>query len=411
MSPVENLRIATRALRANKLRSALTALGIIVGVAAVVCMVSVGAGAQAEVSEKIRTLGANLLLVLPGARSSGGARLESGTQPTLTEEDATAIRRELANVQVAAPLLSRSMPLVALNRNWKTLVAGINADYLVAREWQVVEGRAFNGDETVSAAKVAIVGAVIVDEVFDGRAGVGGSIRIGNVPFTVIGVLDKKGLGAAGRSQDDVVFIPLSTAKSRVLGAVHGTTREALDFISIKLADASVRPEVQREIEELLRQRHRIRRDASSDFRIENPADVLTARGAAVRTLGILLIAVAAVSLVVGGISIMNIMLVSVTERTREIGLRMAVGANRRDIRWQFLIEALILSLIGGGAGAILGAVAAIAIAWNAGWPVLISPWAIMIACGFAGLVGVSFGLYPAQKAARLDPIAALRFE
>jgi putative ABC transport system permease protein len=405
MSPLESLRIATRALRVNKLRSALTVLGIVVGVAAVVCMVSVGAGAQAEVSEKIRTLGANLLLVMPGARNSGGARLESGTQPTLTEEDAAAIRRELVDAQVAAPLLSRSMPLVAANKNWVTLVAGINADYLVAREWQVADGRSFMGDEIASGAKVAI------EELFDGRAGVGETFRIGNVPFTVIGVLDKKGLGAAGRSQDDVVFIPLSTAKSRVLGAVRGTTREALDFISIKVSDATAMSEMEREIEALLRQRHRIRGDAPSDFRIENPADVLVARGAAVRILGILLIAVAAVSLVVGGISIMNIMLVSVTERTREIGLRMAVGASRRDIRWQFLIEALILALMGGLVGAVLGAAAAVAIAWKAGWPILISPWAIILACGFAGFIGISFGLYPAHRAARLDPIVALRFE
>jgi putative ABC transport system permease protein len=386
-------------------------LGIVVGVAAVVCMVSVGTGAQTEVSEKIRTLGANLLLVMPGARNSGGARLESGTQPTLTEEDAAAIRRELVDAQVAAPLLSRSMPLVAANKNWVTLVAGINVDYLVAREWQVTDGRSFTGDEIASGAKVAIVGSVISEELFDGRPGVGETFRIGNVPFTVIGVLDKKGLGAAGRSQDDVVFIPLSTAKSRVLGAVRGTTREALDFISIKVSDATAMSEMEREIEALLRQRHRIRGDAPSDFRIENPADVLVARGAAVRTLGILLIAVAAVSLVVGGISIMNVMLVSVSERTREIGLRMAVGASRGDIRWQFLIEALILALIGGLVGAALGAAAAVAIAWKAGWPIMISPWAVILACGFAGFVGISFGLYPAHRAARLDPIVALRFE
>lgn len=411
MSPLESLRIATRALRVNKLRSALTVLGIVVGVAAVVCMVSVGAGAQAEVSEKIRTLGANLLLVMPGARNSGGARLESGTQPTLTEEDAAAIRRELGDAQVAAPLLSRTMPLVAANKNWMTLVAGINVDYLVAREWQVANGRSFTGEEITSGAKVAVVGSVIIEELFDGRAALGETFRIGNVPFSVIGVLDKKGLGAAGRSQDDVVFIPLSTAKSRVLGAVRGTTREALDFISIKVSDAAAMPEMERDVEALLRQRHRIRGDAPSDFRIENPADVLVARGAAVRILGILLVAVAAVSLVVGGISIMNIMLVSVTERTREIGLRMAVGANRRDIRWQFLIEALILALMGGLVGAVLGAAAAAAIAWKAGWPVLISPWAIILACGFAGLIGISFGLYPAHRAARYDPIVALRYE
>jgi len=411
MSALESLRIAMRALRVNKLRSVLTVLGIVVGVGAVVCMVSVGTGAQAEVSEKIRTLGANLLLVLPGAKNSGGARLESGTQPTLTEEDAASIRRELVDVQVAAPLLSRSMPLVATNRNWVTVVAGINADYLVAREWQIASGRSFTSDEITSGTKVAIVGSVIVEELFNGRAGVGETFRIGSVPFTVIGVLDRKGLGAAGRSQDDVVFIPLSAAKSRVLGAVRGTTREALDFISIKVSDASAMPEIERELEALLRQRHRIRGDAPSDFRIENPADVLFARGAAVRLLGSLLIAVAAVSLVVGGISIMNIMLVSVTERTREIGLRMAVGASRRDVRWQFLIEALILALMGGLVGAISGAVAAVAIALKAGWPILISPWAIILACGFAAFIGISFGLYPAHRAARLDPIVALRFE
>ena len=411
MNALESLRIAMRALRVNKLRSVLTVLGIVVGVGAVVCMVSVGAGAQAEVSEKIRTLGANLLFVLPGAKNSGGARLESGTQPTLTEEDAASIRHELVNVQVAAPLLSRSMPLVATNRNWVTVVAGINADYLVAREWQIASGRSFTSDEITSGTKVAIVGSVIVEELFNGRAGIGETFRVGSVPFTVIGVLDRKGLGAAGRSQDDVVFIPLSAAKSRVLGAVRGTTREALDFISIKVSDASAMPEIERELEALLRQRHRIRGDAPSDFRIENPADVLFARGAAVRLLGSLLIAVAAVSLVVGGISIMNIMLVSVTERTREIGLRMAVGASRRDIRWQFLIEALILALMGGLVGAISGAVAAVAIALKAGWPILISPWAIILACGFAAFIGISFGLYPAHRAARLDPIVALRFE
>ena len=411
MSPLESLRIATRALRVNKLRSALTVLGIVVGVAAVVCMVSVGAGAQAEVSEKIRTLGANLLLVMPGARNSGGTRLESGTQPTLSEEDAAAIRRELVDAQVAAPLLSRSKPLVAANKNWVTLVAGINADYLVARDWQLTDGRSFTGDEMASGAKVAIVGSVIIEELFDGRTGIGETFRIGNVPFTVIGVLDKKGLGAAGRSQDDVVFIPLSTAKSRVLGAVRGTTREALDFIAIKMSDATAMSAMEQEIEALLRQRHHIRGEAPSDFRIENPADVLIARGAAVRVLGILLIAVATVSLVVGGISIMNIMLVSVTERTREIGLRMAIGASRRDIRSQFLIEALILALMGGLVGAVFGAAAAVAIAWKAGWPILITPSAIILACGFAGLIGISFGLYPAHRAARLDPIVALRFE
>jgi putative ABC transport system permease protein len=405
------MRIALGALRANKLRSGLTMLGIIVGVAAIVCVEAVGAGAQAEVTEKIRTLGANLLLIAPGAPASGAVRLETGTMATLTEDDAAAVRRQIRDVQVAAPLLSRTMHLVSGNKNWVALVAGVNLDYLVAREWRIDSGRSFAASELDSAAKVAIVGSVIENELFPGRTAVGETLRIGDVPFTVIGVLDKKGLGAAGRSQDDVVFIPLATAKNRVLGAVHGNSREALDFISIKISDAGAINDAKKEIEALLRQRHRIRADAASDFSIENPADVLTAREGAVRTLDILLLAVASVSLLVGGISIMNIMMVSVTERTREIGLRMAIGARRSDIRLQFLIEALTIAFVGGLIGGLFGTVAAIAIALKAGWPVLISPWAILLSCGFAGFIGTFFGLYPAHRAARLDPIVALRFE
>jgi putative ABC transport system permease protein len=410
MSLLESLTIAVRSLCVNKLRSALTALGIIVGVAAVVCMISVGAGAQADVAEKIRTLGANLLVVMPGAQSSGGARLEAGTQATLTEEDASAIRRELNDVLVAAPLLAHSAHIVARGKNWATNVAGITTDYLIAREWRLSSGRPFTESELEIGEKVAIVGSVIVKELFDGAPSLGETIRIGNVPFTIIAVLENKGEGV-GRSQDDVVFIPLSAGKSRVLGAVRGGTREALDFIAVKVSDPVAIPEVKGQLEALLRQRHRLRSDAASDFRIENPMDVLATRQRANQTLHHLLTAVASVSLIVGGISIMNIMLVSVTERTREIGLRMAVGARRRDIRRQFLIEAMALAAAGGVIGALIGAAAAAIIAWKAAWPVLISPWALLLACGFAGGVGVFSGLYPAYRASQLDPIVALRFE
>ena len=410
MSLLESLTIAVRSLCVNKLRSALTALGIIVGVAAVVCMISVGAGAQADVAEKIRTLGANLLVVMPGAQSSGGARLEAGTQATLTEEDASAISRELNDVLVAAPLLAHSAHIVARGKNWATNVAGITTDYLIAREWRLSSGRPFTESELEIGDKVAIVGSVIVKELFDGAPSLGETIRIGNVPFTIIAVLENKGEGV-GRSQDDVVFIPLSAGKSRVLGAVRGGTREALEFIAVKVSDPVAIPEVKGQLEALLRQRHRLRSDAASDFRIENPMDVLATRQRANQTLHYLLIAVASVSLIVGGISIMNIMLVSITERTREIGLRMAVGARRRDIRRQFLIEAMTLAAAGGVIGALIGAAAAAIIAWEAAWPVLISPWALFLACGFAGAVGIFSGLYPAYRASQLDPIVALRFE
>lgn len=416
MNFFESMRIAWRALRVNTMRSILTVLGIIVGVAAVVCMVSVGAGARAQVSEKIRTLGANLLLVTPGAQNTGGVRKEAGTRHTLNEEDAIAIRREIRMVQVAAPVLSRAAQVIAGNKNWASLVAGVNPDYLIAREWPLRAGRAFSAAELEAGAKVAIIGDMVAEQLFADQSSqapsaIGETLRIGNVPFTVIGVLDKKGQGAMGRNQDDVVFIPLSTAKSRVLGAVRGNTRDALDFIVVKVADAAALPEVQKGVAALLRARHQLRKDAPDDFNIENPADILSAREGAVRTLGFLLTAVASVSLIVGGISIMNIMLVSVTERTREIGLRMAVGARRRDIRRQFLIEAATLALLGGLIGALFGCLGAIAIAWQAQWPILISPWAVVLACGFSGLVGILFGFYPAYRASRLDPMVALRFE
>ena len=376
-----------------------------------VCMVSVGSGAREEVSEKIRTLGANLLLIKPGAKVSKGARLEAGTGHTLTLEDAGAIKREIRDVLAAAPILSRPMQVIAGNRNWATLVAGVDGDYLMAREWRIQSGRAFTADELSLGAKVAVVGSAIDQELFTGSSGLRETVRIGNVPFRIIGILETKGQGAAGRSQDDVIFIPLSTAKSRVLGAIRGTRRDAMDFLLIKASDQQAVPKVEAEVRSLLRDRHDLRQDAADDFSIENPADVLTANAAAVRTFGYLLISVASVSLIVGGISIMNVMLVSVTERIREIGLRVAVGAHRSDIQVQFIIEAAALALVGGLFGVMAGCVGAIFIAWRAGWPVLISPEAILLSWVFAGLVGIIFGLYPAYRAARLDPIVALRCE
>jgi putative ABC transport system permease protein len=386
-------------------------LGIVIGIAAVICMMSVGMGAQSDVADKIRTLGANLLLVRPGAQTSGATRLEAGTAHTLTDDDASAIRRLVPGVVVAAPLLSRSAHLVAGDRNWTSLVAGIGDDYLVAREWHIQSGRTFTPEELVFDRKVAIIGSDIVGQLFDGGSALGKTLRIGRVPFTIIGMLATKGQGPAGISQDDVVFVPLSAAKSRLLGAVRGGTREALDFILVKVSGQESMPGVADGIATLLRQRHRLMRDVPNDFSIQNPTDVLTARKGAVRTLGTLLISIALVSLAVGGISIMNIMLVSVTERTREIGLRMAVGACRQDIRIQFLAEAVVLALTGGLLGSLAGCAAASMIAWRAGWPVVIGPMSIILACGFATIVGIVFGLYPAHRASRLDPIVALRCE
>jgi putative ABC transport system permease protein len=407
----DNLRVAFRALRVNSMRSALTMLGIVIGVAAVITMVAVGSGAETQVAERIRSLGANVLLVIPGAQNTGGTRLGSGTRHTLTEDDAAAIATAVSSIQAAAPAMSRTAQVIRGNRNWATTVAGITNDYLLVREWEIGAGRGFTSEEIAAADKVAIVGATVLEHLFGAPDVMGQELRINNVPFTVIGTLSRKGQSPTGRDQDDVVFIPLTTAKTRVLGRTHEVNRHAVDLILVKVTGAALMGEAEQDVRRLLRERHRRIGDAPDDFTVRNAAEIQEARQQAARTLTLLLAAVAAVSLIVGGISIMNIMLVSVTERTREIGLRLALGAAQHHVRNQFLVEAVTLAVLGGVAGTALGIGAAVAIAEMAGWPILIAPGAILLAVGSAAAVGIFFGWYPALKASRLDPIEALRFE
>jgi putative ABC transport system permease protein len=391
-------------------------LGIVIGVAAVVCMVAVGAGAQSRVSEQIRGLGTNILYILPGAAQEGGAHLATGTRHNLTDDDAAAVVQEVAGIEIASPMIARTAQVIAGNRNWSTTVSGNDSGYLLAREWGLVAGRTFSAAEIDSGGKVAIIGRVVAERLFDGQPRLGDTLRIGSVPFTIIGVLDKKGQNAAGGSRDDVVIIPLATARSRVPGSDsevnrRAVNRRAVDFIIVKFQGSGALEPIKRQITEVLRRHHRLNSNAPDDFNIYNPADILAAQKGSARVLGLLLASIASVSLIVGGISIMNIMLVSITERTREIGLRMAVGARRRDIRRQFLIEATVLAVIGGAIGVAIGSAAAVVLAFYSGWPVLISPWAVVLACGFSTLVGLIFGAYPASRAARLDPMVALRYE
>jgi putative ABC transport system permease protein len=412
MNSWECMRSAIRALHANLLRSALTMLGIVIGVAAVIAMVAVGSGAQTQVADQIRSLGSNVLLVQPGSSRDGAVRLGAGSRHSLTEDDATAIAGEVPEVLTAAPTVAGNAHLVHGNLNWASLVGGVTPDYLIARDWSVAKGRSFVSEELDIAAKVVLLGATTAEKLFPNEEPLSQVVRIANVPFTVVGVLGEKGQAAAsGRDQDDVALIPLSAAKLRVLGARSQVSRQSVDFIMVKAASTAAMAGVQQEIEELLRQRHRLAPGTDDDFQVREPADAMQAQAAAARSLTLFLAAVASVSLVVGGISIMNIMLVSVTERTREIGLRQAVGARRWDIRNQFLIEAVMLSLLGGLTGIALGIGVAIAIAELLRWPIFVSPLAVLVAFAFAGAVGVFFGFYPAHKASRLDPIEALRFE
>jgi putative ABC transport system permease protein len=406
----QSARIALRALRVNKLRSALTMLGIIIGVGAVIAMVAVGAGAQARVAEQIQSLGSNLIIVLSGSVTSGGIRMGFGSQLTITEDDAVAIAREVPAVQAAAPAMRGTAQVIAGNLNWSTVVHGVTIDYFEAREWPITGGRIFSPEEIDGAVKVAVLGQTTALNLFPDEDPVGQIIRVKKVPFTVVGVLGRKGQSSWGQDQDDVILIPLSTARKKVLGTPQSGPR-AVGSISVKVRTGEDMQEAESEIRELLRQRHRLQPYQDDDFFLRNLSEVLQTQEESSKVMTYLLAAIASVSLLVGGIGIMNIMLVSVTERTREIGLRMAVGARSRDILVQFLVEAITLSLIGGLIGVAVGLAASEAISYMAEWRTLVAPRSIALAFGFAAAVGVFFGFYPARKAARLDPIEALRYE
>ncbi|HEX6412297.1 MAG TPA: ABC transporter permease [Burkholderiales bacterium] len=410
MNFVALLRIALRALAVNKLRSALTMLGIVIGVGAVIVMIAVGGGAHARVEEQIRALGSNLLLVTPGSTTSGGARMGFGSGSTLTEDDVAAINREIPEA-LAAPALRGSAQVIWGNSNWSTQVFGVTPEYLEVRQWPLASGRTFEAGEMAGAAKVALIGATVAKQLFGSADPLDQSIRVKRVPFTVIGVLDVKGQSLMGTDQDDLILVPIKTARSRVLGTASAARNRTIGTIWVKAADGVDTRVVEDQVRALLRQRHRIQAGADDDFSLRNLQEVMAAQEASSRVLALLLAAVASVSLLVGGIGIMNIMLVSVTERTREIGLRMAVGARTRDILGQFLVEAVTLSLIGGLVGVALGIGTSVLIAELAGWRIVLSAHAVGLAVAFAFVIGVFFGFYPARKAARLNPVEALRFE
>jgi putative ABC transport system permease protein len=404
------LRIALRSLRVNKLRTALTMLGIMIGVGAVIAMVSVGAGAQARVAEQIQSLGSNLIIVLPGSRNTAGLRLGQGSQVSITEDDALAIAREVPTVQAVAPNVRGNAQVVYGNLNWSTTITGVTADYFEARDWTLEAGRPILRDDVDGATKVALVGQTAALNLFGDSDPLGEIIRIKKVPFTIVGVLSRKGQTTWGQDQDDVIVIPLSTAKKKVLGASQANSR-AVNAISIKVHAGEDMSEAEAQIRTLLRDRHRLQPYQEDDFWIRNLSEVLQTQEESSKVMTYLLAAIASVSLLVGGIGIMNIMLVSVTERTREIGLRMAVGARARDILTQFLVEAVTLSLIGGVIGIALGIGGSNAISALAEWRTVLAPSAILLAFGFAAAIGIFFGFYPARKASRLDPIEALRYE
>jgi putative ABC transport system permease protein len=402
------VKISFRALWVNKMRSSLTMLGIIIGVGAVIAMVAVGSGASQKISEQISSMGSNLLIILPGATSAGGVRMGAGTQPTLSMGDADAIVKECPAVSEVAPVLGGVAQVVYGHMNWSTGVTGTTPSMLIVRDWGLSSGRPFTQQDVKSATKVCLLGQTVVDNLFGDQNPLGDSIRIKNVPFTVIGVLERKGQSPQGQDQDDTIYVPVTTAQKKLFGTQFpGMVR----IIMVKAKSTEDLSPAETQINELLRQRHHIGLKQDNDFTVRNLTQIMQAAEQSSRVMTLLLGAIASVSLLVGGIGIMNIMLVSVTERTREIGIRMAIGAKTWDIRLQFIIEALTLSLIGGVIGIIVGVSTSLVLSSVSGWPTVVSPLSILLAFSFSGLIGIFFGFYPAFKASLLNPIDALRYE
>jgi putative ABC transport system permease protein len=396
---------AWHALATHRMRSFLTMLGMVIGVAAVILMMAIGEGAQVMVRESIKSMGSNLFIVLSGASTSGGARVPSGSAPTLTFDDADAIGA-LKDVRAAAPVASGSAQLIYNGVNWSTSVSGTTPDYVVVRDWPLQSGGFFSEADVRSGARVAVIGQIVARELFGDEDPVGKIIRIKQAPFEVIGVLAAKGQSLDGRDQDDTVMVPITSAQQKI----HSNAiRNRVRFIMAQAVSEKSMDAAEAAINDTLRSRHRIGIGQDDDFNVRNLTAIAETAAATTRVMSILLGTIAAISLVVGGIGIMNIMLVSVTERTREIGIRMAIGARRRDVLWQFLIEALTLSLIGCGIGLLLGVGGALLVGSLAGLPVSITPASVLLAVGVSFLIGVFFGFYPARRAAGLDPIEALR--
>jgi len=401
-------RISFRALKVNKMRSTLTMLGIIIGVGAVIAMLAIGTGASKRIADQISSMGSNLLIILPGSTTAGGVRMGSGTQPTLTIGDAEAILRECPSVSNVAPVLNGVAQVVYGHLNWSTGVVGTTPSMLTVRDWPLSAGRPFAEQDVKSATKVCLLGQTVVNNLFGDMNPVGQFIRIKNVPFVVIGVLASKGQSPQGQDQDDTIYVPVTTAQKKLFGtSFPGMVR----IIMVKAKSTEDLAPAEKQMNDLLRQRHHIGPKQDNDFTVRNLTQVMQTAAQSTKVMTLLLGAIASVSLLVGGIGIMNIMLVSVTERTREIGIRMAIGAKTWDIRLQFIIEALTLSLIGGVAGIILGISGSKLLSIFSGWSTIISPISILLAFGFSGLVGIFFGFYPAYKASLLDPIDALRYE